>query len=972
MYLWDRENHMKLTGILTVFAFCAALSLPRFGTAKEIAYLDFEDGPIAATLKKPAHVTDDDHFVGTRCLKVPGTGENYQYFANLAPISAAPGQRFGVSCVYRTSEKLSGAAMMIAFFKDGRGKIVGEHRIMLPRRPVWHFAGDSFTIPEDATRLDVFFRLSKVPAEQHVLLDSVRLTRIEKPGDFYVTDFSTTFDNWNPRDRLYERCQFGPGGALLHDWQRAHVGEACVEAHGDNTTFQYPFRLSRVTVEGGRRYRVEVHYKMSESLLKRRCSMLIFFYYGPDGKPAGQERLDFNSKGEWTHATMTLAPPKGAVFVDIALRLYNVTATEAVYLDNLKFRLEPPQAILEYEIDPDSAVLTARVGVTSDVTRDMIRGSTLSIAAAGGQPRHHGPAPVGEPVHIPLADWPNAEFRPTASVHLNDGRTLTAKAEPFTAFVKQPWLGKGIGRLSPDAPPAPWKPVTLEGTTARTWNNDFAFGAGLRLDQVTFLEDGQRLLKQPLRLLVNGSDVFTTLRFTEPTTLACTPNQARMEARGGSAKVDFTVSAETTFDGLVTYTVSLVPKTKLALDQLRLDVAVEGVEFLNRSDGSWTHTGATDLADRQAWADKRFFPVLWLGNLRQGLYWYAEKLYPAKEEMPREWVRITRDGQLTLDLVNAPLTLKPGQEHRVTFAFGVTPMRPDAHLWRTVRFRAEEHSNMNLWWAQPNHFRHFGFPVEAGPRVFDKSLGNARATTRLFYQAPAFGMTSLPQWKYFEKHWKAQPSRAYAKETSMQQWGHDLWKVDITRQTWTDLYLDRFVTFLDRFPFEGVYYDCIGVASLLQGEEFTYPVFALRDFVQRIYIAQRSGNPNSITMTHTGANFCTPGTAYSELILMGEQYRAGCMEHDYYLQFMSLRQFRFENCTRTGADRMFLPQYRQEHKSEDPRIALHTMGLVMCHNLLLYPASSTQRSSPACARRSLNSTSPRPSSIPTGGPIPTG
>ena len=50
--------------------------------------------------------------------------------------------------------------MMIAFFKDGRGRIVGEHRIMLPRRSSWHFAGDSFTIPEDATRLDAFFRLS--------------------------------------------------------------------------------------------------------------------------------------------------------------------------------------------------------------------------------------------------------------------------------------------------------------------------------------------------------------------------------------------------------------------------------------------------------------------------------------------------------------------------------------------------------------------------------------------------------------------------------------------------------------------------------------------------------------------------------------------------------------------------------------------------------------------------------------------
>jgi len=57
---------MNLTRILAALAFCVALALPRFGTAEEIAYLDFEEGPSAVTLKKPAQVTDDDHFVGTR------------------------------------------------------------------------------------------------------------------------------------------------------------------------------------------------------------------------------------------------------------------------------------------------------------------------------------------------------------------------------------------------------------------------------------------------------------------------------------------------------------------------------------------------------------------------------------------------------------------------------------------------------------------------------------------------------------------------------------------------------------------------------------------------------------------------------------------------------------------------------------------------------------------------------------------
>ncbi|OGV35207.1 MAG: hypothetical protein A2020_04090 [Lentisphaerae bacterium GWF2_45_14] len=141
---------------------------------------------------------------------------------------------------------------------------------------------------------------------------------------------------------------------------------------------------------------------------------------------------------------------------------------------------------------------------------------------------------------------------------------------------------------------------------------------------------------------------------------------------------------------------------------------------------------------------------------------------------------------------------------------------------------------------------------------------------------------------------------------------------------------------------DGVYYDCVGVDAYQDGNDFTYPVFTLKEYLRRIYIAQRQLNPESITLTHSGADFSCPSVEFSDIILMGEQYRQGCFDYTYYLEFRTLRQFRAENAVNVGPSRMFLPQYRQREKMESPEVALHTLGLVMCHNLMLYPSFINQ------------------------------
>ena len=62
------------------------------------------------------------------------------------------------------------------------------------------------------------------------------------------------------------------------------------------------------------------------------------------------------------------------------------------------------------------------------------------------------------------------------------------------------------------------------------------------------------------------------------------------------------------------------------------------------------------------------------------------------------------------------------------------------------------------------------------------------------------------------------------------------------------------------------------------------------------------------------------------------------MQNSYLLEFLTLDEFRYENAVTLGADRMFLPQYRQANKIRSRELAAHNIGLAYAHNNMLYPS----------------------------------
>jgi hypothetical protein len=806
----------------------------------------------------------------------------------------------------------------------------------------WEFVSTNITVPANAASMRIALRLIQVPPAGTVYLSNVKLADLNVNKDFFVTDFKTDFEPWNDSQKLFEHFSFGSGGRILNDWRQAKVGEACFLANGSNEPMQYPFWIYKIKVRDKQSYVFEADYKTSNGIASNSNAMLLFYFKDRDNNILRCEYLFVaGSREEWKSAKLVMVAPEGTSFLDICLNLRNIAPVDKLYIDNIRFYSEGSRAFLKFSINPKDKKLKSSCSVTSDIPAEDIKSSSIVISKDNIE-KCRVKTSLNVESETDIAAWEDGEYSIFSIAETKSGKILKSDIKTFNIFNKTPWLNNKIGILPESAPPpVPWTKFSFDKDSVITWNNRITFANNLQIKSINYSNDKFELLSAPMQFLVNGKDIFAQAQ-NAPAKYDVKPHEISSAANIKGDGFDLQINTRTDYTGLVKYELILKATRNIELNQARLLLAVNGVEFLNHADGSWTYSRAFDLAKDKQWKDSRFFPVIWVGDMKHGLYWFCEKIYPAKENMPKDWIFADSAGNLAIDIVNEPLKIAAGKTYSIVFGLGMTPSRPDRKLWRELRFRGEAFSNFENLWAMPEFFKHFGFPEASGERavLMDTFVKSSPNLKKVFYQCPTYIATNLPQWSFFEQAWEAKPPSRYEKIEGLD---YDAVKGNYKEQTWTDLYLQSYVAFMKKYKFDGVYHDCAGVDSLLDGKDFTYPVFVLRDFLQRIYVVQRQLNPDSITVTHVGANFSCPSVAFSDIILMGEHYRQGCFDKTYYLEFIPLRLFRAENATSIGAERMFMFQYQQTDKQQNPAIALHAMGLVMCHNLMVYPGFINQQ-----------------------------
>ncbi|MBO4344490.1 MAG: hypothetical protein J5833_01965 [Victivallales bacterium] len=887
-----------------------------------------------ASMKCPDGASiESDAGIEKGALAVEGRMQNYQ-IAYAKTFDALPGEQYSFALQFRTSANFpSQNFITLVVFRDEKGTQCAESVYFRHPRSSSRFMHrtGTFTVPEKTATVSVMLRMVNVPQSEKLWVDNLRIGKVRKDGTakgITLDSFDVSFDNWRLDSYLlFERLMLGAGGSIVNEWKQAKVGEAFFRCNGSGEPMQYSMMIENMNVAENSNYVFEGFYKAGKDFDFNGHGILIFFQKDRDGKALGQTRFHIrDTNGEWKKILHTFTTPPDCAFIDIGLNTRNMKPEEEVCLDHIRFHAGEKGVVMSVSIDSSERSMTVNA-VPLGIVADDIGGMSLSILDGNGGSVVERSTENGRQELFDLSKMPDGNYELECVIVLKDGKRISSK-KPFSVCNNPYWMNE-IGIQGPDGvPPAPWKPLAMTDDSVRTWMGSLSFGDNLLLESL------EGVLSSPMRLTVNGKDVKGDGRAEWKSAPSLCKAAKKVSGEGWNG----TLSVSVDYTGFIRYKLQLVADEDITLNEISAVLIPETLEFIHRSDEGWTDVGSVVLKDRESWGTKHFYNELLFGGMERGFAWYTPEMLPAKTDFAVDCVEVdVPSRRVRVFLLCEPTTLAAGQKAELEFAVAPYPFRPAADNWRRLRYRAGDNSNLDLLWQTSRHFRYFGSTAEAyKPKEIRKLLDRRKETgvKWLFYQFPFYIMDTIPEWSYFEKEWRALPSRSYDFRSDG---GGMAFKGDIRKRTWQDYYMLKFQEHLSQFDWDGVYYDCFGADLFTENGRLFHPEFEARLFQERLYITQRKLNPNSITIVHLGADQAGTAGAFSDVVLMGEQYRSYFVKNDYYMQFMSLDQFRYENAVAVGPDRMLLPQYRRADQTEGVRTTAHFMGIALLHNLMVYP-----------------------------------
>ena len=907
-------------------------------TAQAGVFELFDQAPVKGRIRTGAELVRNEGQDGIGALKITGNGNAAQY-AYSYDFEVEPGKEYGMSFAYKTSPKFTSMIVMVNFGKDKKSidpKLTQQFRVP-PTKGLWKHKQIVVKAPEGARAGEMVIRLIKVPAAEYAVIDNFRWACLAGESNFFhARKLDTIFDNWTfLGQQHFEHYLLGPDAKVVMEWKKAKAGESFLQINGDGSKMQYPFKIENITVEPQRNYRFSCWIKTNEHF-KGGLKIFMFNCEDEKGKQLSQPRRSaWYTKNEWEELVFDFTTPPKAKRLNIWLNLRHLPKDAVICIDQLRFEEGSVGPEMRQSFDPAKKTMTIACPVLGDLAADNVVKTVYTITDKAGKTVKTIPDATGKPLTMSVEEFADGEYRIKAEVILKSGKKMETKPRSYGIY-KNPYWKNDLGIIADSAPaPAPWKDLQLDGNTVRTWNCAYEFTPALGIAAITD-RAGTQLLKKPVTVTVNGKAVEPAGKIRWTFGKARVAGTVPVKGKGWTGRL----SVLADYMGFIRY--GLEFDAPASIRQCSVDLALNSVEFLHRADASWSNVGAVDLTVKKEYRTKHRYHEIMFGDIDRGLVWYAPKLYPAGNDFDNYVNEASLAGDFRVNLVNAPLKLDAGKPFKFEFAVASYPFRPAGENWKRLRFRAGKYRNFDMM-SSMAAMKYAGMPASRNDAKTDEQIRSltgkmAGVHCVTLYQIPFYITDFMPEFRYFESEWTGYPARYYNLKSWKDHPNAKMRKCDPRARLWHDLYCWMMRDYLKRFKWDGFYYDCYGSDLYSRHGVSMHPTFEVRSFHERIFLTGKAANPDFFTFTHLGAQQACTSVGFSDVVLMGEQYRAECMAHDYVLDFRTLNQFRYENAVNVGPDRMFLPQYRQVGKVQSPELAAHAIALAYVHNNMLYPS----------------------------------
>ena len=756
----------------------------------------------------------------------------------------------------------------------------------------------------------------------------------------------TIFDNWVfLGQQHFEHYILGKSAKVVMEWKKAKAGESFLQINGDGGPMQYPFKIENLTVAGDRNYRFSCWIKTNKHF-KSGIKMFMFTCYDKKGKMLGQPRKSvWFTNGEWQELVFDFTTPAKTEKLDIWFNLRHFPKEAEICIDQLKFEEGSVGPEMRQSFDPVQKTMTIACPVLGDLGNDSVAKTVYTIVDKAGKTVKTIEDKLYKPLTLSVNEFEDGEYSIKADVYLKSGKVMNTKPRRYGIYKNPYWANNKHGVLADSAAaPAPWKDLTLDGNSVQTWNVKYDFTPALGIAQITD-KNGNKLLKQPLNLTVNGKTVQAAGKIKWTFGKARTAGVVQVKGDNWSGKLSILVD----YIGFIRY--GLTFDKQSVINNFNVDYVLNEAEFIHRADASWSDVGAVDLTAKKSYSTKHRYHEVIFGTVDRGLIWYAPRLYPAGDNFKNVVTSASIDGKFMMSLVNEPLKIDDRKSYTAEFAICAYPTRPAGDNWKKLRFRAGKYNNFNMM-SSMKAMGYCGLPASRNDKLTRTQLANiAKGGVMTLYQIPFYITDFMPEFRYFEKEWTGYPARYYNLKAWKNEPNAKMRKCDPRAMLWHDLYCYMMYNYLKKFPWGGFYYDCYGSDLYSKNGVSMHPTFEVRKFHERVYLTGKSVNKDFFTITHMGAQQGCTSMPFTDVALMGEQYRAQCMQNDYVLDFLTLNEFRYENAVNMGPDRMFLPQYRQVDKINSPVLAAHNVALAFAHKNMLYPSFINEKVKMACLNR---------------------
>ncbi len=483
----------------------------------------------------------------------------------------------------------------------------------------------------------------------------------------------------------------------------------------------------------------------------------------------------------------------------------------------------------------------------------------------------------------------------------------------------------------------PWTEVKAETTDYEVevdmWGRSYRFSHAMLPTSIVSAEE--EILSSPIRLagIVNGEPV--TWQSKDVFLLCSNKSEAVVSGCQANDNLIIDVTSKFEFDGMIRMDMVIMPQRERSskreaspqIERLWLEVPFNKHRAIlfHYWPGGWGHAKNSGAIPENG-LTLPFKPFIWIGWEEGGLSWFAEsdKGWEPKEE--NYCIEIVREGEeviLRLHLLDKqprklPLTLTMGLQ-----ATPVKPMPKDFHQWRIY------------------HGANYGIENQAINQEEDETVLDH--ITELGVKT----LVSYENWTPIQGYWKTTEESklrhlvsechkrgikvllyfGYELSTLAPEWGKMADDVLVKgvngefaggyqrlpeqrayivcyNSRWQDYFIEGISRALEDYGFDGVYLDgtiepwgCAnerhgcGYRTLDGSLKATYPIFAVRELMKRLYtIIQSKGG---IVNAHQSTCCVTPTLAFCHSYWDGEQFQGGELATE-ALQKLPLDTFRAE------------------------------------------------------------------------------